>query len=121
MEKSDTSPSQSVSDTHWSSRTVLFQSIAKKLLSSNELGILLVLILMVAFIGANRPNFISVNSFSNVGQRASWYGIMALGTVFLLSMGEIDLSIGANYAVCINAAAILMAEHGQRRRRWQVC
>lgn len=78
--------------------------------ATNEIGILLVLVLMVVFIGAFRPNFLSVDSFANVGQRASWYGIMALGTVFLLSMGEIDLSIGSNYAVCINAAAILMVE-----------
>lgn len=112
MEQSDSTPSRSASDSLWHSRTSIIRNIGKRLLSSNELGILLVLILMVAFIGVYRPNFISVKSFSNVGQRASWYGIMALGTVFLLSMGEIDLSIGSNYAVCINATAILMAEHG---------
>ena len=80
------------------------------LFASKELGILLVLVVMVAFIGIFRPNFLTLDSFANVGQRAAWYGIMALGIVFLLSMGEIDLSIGANYAVCINAVAILMVE-----------
>jgi ribose transport system permease protein len=78
------------------------------LLATKEIGILLVLAAMVIFIGIFRPNFLTLDSFANVGQRAAWYGIMALGIVFLLSMGEIDLSIGANYAVCINAAAILM-------------
>jgi ribose transport system permease protein len=80
------------------------------LLGSKELGILVILVVMILTIGAFRPNFLTVDSFSNFGQRASWYGIMALGIVFLLSMGEIDLSIGANYAVCINGAAILMVQ-----------
>ena len=72
------------------------------------MGILLVLIIMVAVIGVFNPSFLAINSLANVMQRAAWYGIMALGIVFLLSMGEIDLSIGSIYAVCINAAAILM-------------
>jgi len=86
------------------------QGIARQLLASKELGIFVVLVVMVILIGLRDASFISIESFSNVGQRASWYGIIALGTVFLLSMGEIDLSIGSNYAVCINVAAILMVE-----------
>lgn len=83
-----------------------------RLTGSKELGILLVLVGMIAFIGVFNPGFLSVDSLSNAAQRASWYGIMALGIVFLLSMGEIDLSIGALYAVCINASAIMMSEWG---------
>jgi ribose transport system permease protein len=83
-----------------------------RLTGSKELGILLVLIGMIAFIGVFNPGFLSVDSLSNAAQRAAWYGIMALGIVFLLSMGEIDLSIGALYAVCINASAIMMSEWG---------
>ena len=86
--------------------------IVSRITGSKELGILLVLIGMVAFIGVFNPGFLSVDSLSNAAQRAAWYGIMALGIVFLLSMGEIDLSIGALYAVCINAAAIMMSEWG---------
>jgi ribose transport system permease protein len=88
------------------------RSLLARILGSKELGILLVLIGMIAFIAAFNPGFLSVDSLSNAVQRAAWYGIMALGIVFLLSMGEIDLSVGANYAVCINAAAIMMAELG---------
>jgi ribose transport system permease protein len=80
--------------------------------ASKELGIFLVLMVMIGFIGLFNPGFLTVDSFSNVGQRAAWYGIIALGTVFLLSMGEIDLSVGSIYALCINSAAILMVEGG---------
>ena len=87
-------------------------SLWARVSGSKELGILLVLLGMVAFIGVFNPSFLSIDSLSNAAQRASWYGIMALGIVFLLSMGEIDLSIGALYAVCINASAIMMSEWG---------
>ena len=82
----------------------------RSLLATKELGILFVLIAMVGFISVFNPGFLTIDALSNVGQRAAWYGIMALGIVYLLSMGEIDLSIGANYAVCINLSAILMVE-----------
>ena len=87
-------------------------TVLGRVTGSKELGILLVLIGMIVFIGVFNPGFLSVDSLSNAAQRASWYGIMALGIVFLLSMGEIDLSIGALYAVCINASAIMMSEWG---------
>ncbi|MFV2065263.1 MAG: ABC transporter permease [Chloroflexota bacterium] len=87
-------------------------SLVHRITGSKELGILLVLIGMVAFIGFFNPSFISVDSLSNVAQRAAWYGIIALGIVFLLSMGEIDLSVGALYAVSINMAAIMMSDWG---------
>jgi ribose transport system permease protein len=88
------------------------KSLLSRITGSGELGIILVLIGMVVFIGIFNPGFLSIDSLSNAAQRAAWYGIMALGIVFLLSMGEIDLSIGALYAVCINAAAIMMSEWG---------
>jgi ribose transport system permease protein len=80
-----------------------------RLLGVKELGIIVVLVVLIVLIGTVRPNFLTVGSLVNIGQRSAWYGILALGTVFLLSMGEIDLSIGALYGVCINAAAVLMA------------
>ena len=83
--------------------------IVRRVAARGEVGILLVMLGMIGFVGVFYPGFISLESLANIGQRASWYGILALGVVFLLSMGEIDLSIGANYAVCINVAATLMA------------
>lgn len=74
----------------------------------SEFGILMVLILMVVAIGIINPSYISISTLANLGQRASLFGIIALGMVFLLSMGEIDLSVGSMYALTINAAGALM-------------
>jgi ribose transport system permease protein len=80
------------------------------ILRTGELGILIVLALLIAAIGINKPNFLTVASLANFGARAAWFGIIAIGVVFLLSMGEIDLSTGSIYAFTINAAAILMVK-----------
>lgn len=74
----------------------------------HELGILLALLILIAVIGLARPNFLAAASLVNVGRQTAFFGIMALGMVFLLSMREIDLSVGVTYAVSIMGAAVLM-------------
>ena len=84
--------------------------LASRLRRSNELGILLVLVLLILAVGINNPKFWTIASLANFGARAAWFGIIALGVVFLLSMGEIDLSTGSIYGLTINAAAVLMVK-----------
>ena len=74
----------------------------------NELGILLVLVLIFLIIFSFRPSYLSISTLANVGQRAAVYGIISLGMVYLLSMGEIDLSVGSMYALTINSAGAMM-------------
>jgi ribose transport system permease protein len=76
--------------------------------SVEELGILAALIAMVAVVTAFHSNFLSVVSIGDLLQQASSYGIIALGMVFLLSMGEIDLSVGGNMGVCAVCCALLV-------------
>jgi ribose transport system permease protein len=80
--------------------------------SYNQLGVLIALLLMVGVVAAFHPTFVSKPSLLNIGQGAALYGIMALGMVFLLSMREIDLSVGSIYGVTITAAALLITSHG---------
>ena len=57
-----------------------------------------------------QSKFWTIASLANFGARAASFGIIALGVVFLLSMGEIDLSTGSIYGLTINAAAVLMVK-----------
>jgi ribose transport system permease protein len=76
--------------------------------SVEELGILLALVAMVVFVAAFHPDFIHIASVSNLLQQASFYGIIALGMVFMLSMGEIDLSVGGNMGFSAVCCALLV-------------
>lgn len=76
----------------------------------NELGVAFTLVLMVAVIGAFHPRFLEVFSLANVGQQASFYGFMALAMVFLLAMGELDLSVGGVYVLSALLGAIVIRD-----------
>jgi ribose transport system permease protein len=39
--------------------------------------------------------FLTRTNFINISRQASWFGIMAVGMVFVISMGDIDLSVGS--------------------------
>jgi ribose transport system permease protein len=86
--------------------------LLEKVLSFEELGISLALGALILLIGAFHPNFWTKNSLVNVLQSASFVAIMAYGMVFLLAMGELDLSLGSVYALSTIVAAKLMAESG---------
>lgn len=76
----------------------------------NELGVAFTLVLMVAVIGGFHPRFLEVFSLANVGQQASFYGFMALAMVFLLAMGELDLSVGGVYVLSALVGAIMIRD-----------
>jgi len=82
-------------------------SYLKRLLHVQETGIVVVLILIVALVALGHPRFVSSQSLTNLTQQSAFFGIMALGVVFLLAMRELDLSVGSNYSVCTIATAVL--------------
>jgi ribose transport system permease protein len=82
----------------------------RRVLGYNELGVALTLGLMIALIGSFHTRFLQVFSLSNVGQQASFYGFMALAMVFLLAMGELDLSVGGMYVLSTILGAIFIRD-----------
>lgn len=73
-----------------------------------EITVLVPLLLLLATISIFRPAFFAAGPLTNVVLQASFFGMMALVVVFLLSMGELDISVGAIYALTSIAAAALM-------------
>lgn len=70
--------------------------------------VLVPLLILVATIAIFRPAFLAAGPLTNVALQASFFGMMALVVVFLLSMGELDISVGAIYALSSIVAAVLM-------------
>jgi ribose transport system permease protein len=56
--------------------------------------------------------FLTARNLSNIVLQTAPVTIMAIGMVFVLSAGEIDLSIGSTVAVSALCAAVVMADHG---------
>jgi ribose transport system permease protein len=86
--------------------------ILKGLFSFEELGITLALVALVLLIGAFHHNFLNKAPLLNTLQTACFVAIIAYGMVFLLAMGELDLSAGGTYALSTIVAAKLMSGGG---------
>src|ERR1700751_2595662 len=66
-----------------------------------ELPLIIVLVGMVGVIGAFHSQYLDKYSLINLGNGAAYFGTMAIGMVFLLSMREIDLSVGSIFGLTI--------------------
>jgi ribose transport system permease protein len=79
-----------------------------RLVRGRDLPIFLVLVAIIGVVSVFHPNYLQKASLINTAQFAAYIGCMAVGTVFLLSMREIDLSVGAVYGLSAIVAARLM-------------
>jgi ribose transport system permease protein len=72
-----------------------------------NLGLLATLILALLLISLISPQYLSVDNALVVALQVSFIGIASLGTAFLIMGGNIDLSIGSQYALCAVSVAML--------------
>ncbi|MFJ3531040.1 MULTISPECIES: sugar ABC transporter permease [unclassified Streptomyces] len=80
-----------------------------------ELGSLPVfvgLIVIAIVFQLQNSNFLSASSVANIAVYSSGLGIMAVGIVFVLLLGEIDLSVGSVAGVGAATWAVLNVNHG---------
>ncbi len=71
------------------------KSIAKGILSKNELGTLLPMALLLIIVSFVNPNFFAPGNLLDILRTASFTFIIAVPITFLMSAGGMDLSIGA--------------------------
>lgn len=84
------------------------KSVWKKLGAAEEAGLLLALAILVLIVGMPHPELFGIGSVKILLRDAAFVGLMAFGMVYLISMIEIDLSIGGMYAVSATSAALMI-------------
>jgi D-xylose transport system permease protein len=70
------------------------------------------LVVLCVLFGALRPSFFTALNFANLFTQGAAVAVIAMGLVFVLLLGEIDLSAGFASGVCAAVMAVLMARHG---------
>src|SRR4051794_31018806 len=86
-------------------------------LRSGEPGALpsfLGLVVLAAIFSAVSSRFFTLNNIGNLPGQGAYIAIIALGLVFVLLLGEIDLSAGTAGGICAGAAAEALNLHGLR-------
>ena len=85
-------------------------------LKGGELGMLPVIVGLVVICTVfylREPAFLSSRSLVTLTQFAAPTGVIALGVVLVLLLGEIDLSVGSVAGFTSAVMAVLVADHGQ--------
>jgi ribose transport system permease protein len=85
-----------------------WRSLLRRIVEIDELGVLSAMVMLSVVIAVFHASFFTRYSLSIVASSSSYYGIMALGMVFLLAMREIDLSVGGIYGVAVLTGASLI-------------
>nr|BEK64455.1 ABC transporter permease [Kitasatospora purpeofusca] len=87
----------------------------RRRITSGELGslpVVLALIVIWAVFGSLNSSFLSAQNLSNLSQQIVGTGMIAIGVVFVLLLGEIDLSVGSVSGLCAAIFAVLNVTHG---------
>jgi len=74
-------------------------------------AVLGLLVLCTAF-SIMRPVFLSALNFANLLTQGAALTVIAMGLIFVLLLGEIDLSAGYASGVCAAMLAVLLTQHG---------
>ncbi len=74
----------------------------------DEIGVIVALVAMVAFIGVAKPHFLNPLNLLTLLGHTTFLGMLAVGMVFLLAIREIDLSVGWMFNLSAVVTALLM-------------
>lgn len=91
-----------------------FQSYLARLRGGDmgALPAILGLVVLCAFFSIIRPNFLTAGNFANLFTQGAAVVLIAMGLVFVLLVGEIDLSAGFASGVCAAVLANLLTFRG---------
>src|SRR3954471_1214776 len=87
------------------------RDLGKRLLEVESNSVLVATIVLIGFIGALHPDFLAWGQLKEVVQNSVYVGIIAAGMAFLISMREIDLSVGSMFGLALICSALLI-KHG---------
>jgi D-xylose transport system permease protein len=77
-----------------------------------ELRVLVVLAVIWAIFQSQEDRFLSATNLTNLMLQITAIGLVSVGVVLVLLLGEIDLSVGAVSGLCAAIMAVLTVKHG---------
>jgi ribose transport system permease protein len=86
------------------------RAVGRRVLEVESNSVLIATVALVAAIGIAHPDFLAWGQLKEVAQNAAYVGIIAAGMAFLISMREIDLSVGSMFGLSLIAAALLIQD-----------
>jgi ribose transport system permease protein len=87
------------------------RSVLRRIGQIDEIGVIGALVVLIALLSVlEGDKFLTAQNFINVSRQASYVGIMAVGMVFVIAMGDIDLSVGSIWMLSSVMMAIALRD-----------
>lgn len=80
-----------------------------RILRAPSSSVIIATILLVLAIGILRPRFLRASQLLDILQASTYVGLLAAGMAFLISMREIDLSVGSMFGLCLISTGMLIS------------
>lgn len=87
-----------------------WQRMGRRVRAYDALGVAGALLLICALLAISTDSFLTGGNLLQVARQASNYGILAVGMVFVLAMGDVDLSVGSVVTLVNIVTAVLLRE-----------
>jgi simple sugar transport system permease protein len=84
----------------------------RRIIKYQEFYLFLIIVVLSAFITLINPNFLTLENMFDLLKSYSFYGIMAMGMLFVLVSGGIDMSFAAIATVSEYLMAVFMMKYG---------
>lgn len=84
----------------------------KKLFSSYETFVFLAIVILAVIVTSVNPNFLTLENFLDLLKSYSFIGILAIGVLFVLISGGIDISFTATATVAMYIMAVIINQYG---------
>jgi D-xylose transport system permease protein len=78
----------------------------------SSVRVVLGLVVIAVIFQVQEPNFLSAENLTNLMLQITTIGLISVGIVFVLLLGEIDLSVGAVSGLAAAVMAVLSVKHG---------
>lgn len=83
---------------------------ARRMVEIESSSVLVATIALIVVISVLHPDFLSVGQLMDILQQSVYVGVIAAGMAFLISMREIDLSVGSMFGLSLIISSLLMRE-----------
>lgn len=84
----------------------------KNLFKHHETYLVIIIIILSALITSKNPNFLTAENMFDLLKSNSFFGVMAIGVLFVLISGGIDISFPATATVAEYVMAVIIISHG---------
>ncbi len=88
------------------------KKLTRRLFASQEIAALLGLLVVSAFFAVVTPFFFTEFNLFQLMRQTALLAVIAVGMTFVISAGEIDISVGSIYNLAANVMALLIAQAG---------